>query len=406
MLASDDSDSTSIGFTKITARQYTPMMPQSRTDTGLRLLLLIASFIVICAGLKAASEIVVPVLAAMFVAVISIPPLQYLKRIGFPSWLAGSLVFTIVVLLVLIAGAFATRYATEVSFNLPTYRVEIEQRVDNLVDRMRETARGFGLTILEPHSVPVPLDGTDPAMGAVDPETQSESESWLEQQLDPSKLVGLFGSLLSSLTSLLRNTLFVLLTVFFILTEASTIPEKIRFASTDPDAEISRFSRVYHDIQIYLAVKTQMSAATGFCAGFSLWLIGVPYWGLLAFITFLLNYIPALGSIIASIPAILIAWATLGFGWAIAVLLIYLAINTIFGSILEPKIMGRRMGLSALVVFLSLVFWGWLLGIVGMFLAVPLTMMVKIMLDRSDDLRWIGILLGPQPGKAETKPQD
>ena len=80
--------------------------------------------------------------------------------------------------------------------------------------------------------------------------------------------------------------------------------------------------------------------------------------------------------------------------------------GSIFGSILEPKIMGRRMGLSALVVFLSLVFWGWLLGIVGMFLAVPLTMMVKIMLDRSDDLRWIGILLGPQPGKVETKTQD
>lgn len=381
-------------------------MPNRRTDTGLRLLLLLASFIVICAGLKAASEIVVPVLAAIFVAIISIPPLQYLRRIGFPSWLAGSLVFTIVVLLVLIAGAFATRYATEVSFSLPTYRAEIEQKVDTLVDQIRETARGFGLTILEPPSRKPPLlDGaptTDPGTPALEP----EHESWLEQQLDPSKLVGLFGSLLSSLTSLLRNTLFVLLTVFFIMTEASTIPQKIRIASSDPDAELSRFSRVYHDIQVYLAVKTQMSAATGLCAGLALWLIGVPYWGLFAFITFLLNYIPALGSIIASIPAILITWATLGLGWAAVVMIVYLAINTIFGSILEPRIMGRRMGLSALVVFLSLVFWGWLLGVVGMFLAVPLTMLVKIMLDRSDDLRWLGILLGPQPGKSETPTQE
>ena len=204
----------------------------------------------------------------------------------------------------------------------------------------------------------------------------------------------MFGSLLTSLTSLLRNTFFVLLTVFFILTEASTIPDKIRFASNDPEADMGRFSRVYHDIQIYLAVKTQMSAATGFCAGFGLWLIGVPYWPLLAFITFLLNFIPALGSIIAAIPAVLITWAAVGFNWAIVVLLLYLAINTLFGSILEPKIMGRRVGLSALVVFLSLVFWGWLLGIVGMFLAVPLTMLVKIVLDRSDDLRWVGILIG------------
>ena len=138
-----------------------------------------------------------------------------------------------------------------------------------------------------------------------------------------------------------------------------------------------------------------MSAATGFCAGFALFLIGVPYWPLLALITFLFNFIPTLGSIIAAIPAILITWAVLGFNWALVVLVIYLAINTFFGSILEPKIMGRRIGLSALVVFLSLVFWGWLLGIVGMFLSVPLTMLVKIIFDRSDDLRWIGVLLGP-----------
>lgn len=374
-------------------------MASPKTDRGLRLLLLLASFIVLCAGLKAASDIVVPVLAAMFVAIISIPPLQFLRRIGFPGWLAGSLVFTIVVLLVLIAGAFATRYAAEVSFDLPGYRAEIDQRVDELVDRAREIASNFGFTILEPHVVPSPdgLDGTDDPIG----EVPTQNENWLEQQLDPSKLVGVFGSLLASLTSLLRNTLFVLLTVFFILTEASTIPAKIRQASNDPDGDLSRFGRVYHDIQIYLAVKTQMSAATGLCAGFALWLIGVPYWPLLAFITFLLNFIPALGSIIAAIPAILITWATLGFGWALAVLLLYVAINMIFGNIIEPKIMGRRMGLSALVVFLSLVFWGWLLGIVGMFLAVPLTMLAKIVLDRSDDLRWLGILLGPPPSASE-----
>ena len=374
-------------------------MPQARTDTGLRLLLILACFVIVCAGLKSASEVVVPVLAAMFVAIISVPPLQFLRRKGLPSWLAGSLVFMIVVLLVLIAGAFATRYAAEVSSALPEYRVEIEERVDNLVMDLRNRARGLGLTILEPHPPITPIDPTAPDAAPLPPGQEVPHETWLEQQLDPSRLVGVFGSLLSSLTSLLRNALFVLLTVFFILTEASSIPEKIRYASADPEADMSRFSRVYQDIQVYLAVKTQMSVATGVCAGFALWLIGVPYWPLLAFITFLLNYIPALGSIIASIPAILITWATGGLFWAAVVLGIYLGINTVFGSILEPKIMGRRMGLSALVVFLSLVFWGWLLGIIGMFLAVPLTMIVKIMLDRSDDLRWIGVLLGPLPSK-------
>ena len=126
-------------------------MPQARTDTGLRLLLILACFVIVCAGLKSASEVVVPVLAAMFVAIISVPPLQFLRRKGLPSWLAGSLVFMIVVLLVLIAGAFATRYAAEVSSALPEYRVEIEERVDNLVMDLRNRARGLGLTILEPH---------------------------------------------------------------------------------------------------------------------------------------------------------------------------------------------------------------------------------------------------------------
>ena len=374
-------------------------MQPKRTDAGLRLLLLIASFIIVCAGLKASSDIVVPVLAAMFVAIISIIPLQFLKRIGFPGWLAGSFVFTVVVLLVLIAGAFATRYATEVSFDLDNYRVKIDQRADALVDQARETARHFGLTILEPHPMPV-TDGTNTSTEGITDELGVDAqENWLEQQLDPSRLVGVFGSLLSSLTSLLRNTLFVLLTVFFILTEASTIPDKIRYASNDPDADMNRFTQVYQDIQVYLAVKTQVSAATGICVSFALWMMGVPYWPLLGFITFLMNYIPTLGSIIASIPAIVITWANYGFGWALVVLAIYLTVNTVFGSILEPKIMGRRMGLSALVVFLSLVFWGWLLGIIGMFLAVPLTMIVKIMLDRSDDLRWIGVLLGPAPDK-------
>jgi predicted PurR-regulated permease PerM len=358
-------------------------MPSVTRDRGLKLLLLIAAFIIFCAGLKAASSIIVPVLAAIFVSIISIPPLQFLRRIGFPGWLAGTVVFTTVVLIVIIAGAFATRYATQVNLELPTYQREIAERVDNLIENLRNR----GITIFEPHEAALEETAGEEAH-------DSKTETWIEQQLDPSKLIGVFGSLLASLTALLRNTFFVLLTVFFILTEASTIPDKIRVASNDPDADMGRFSRVYHDIQVYLAVKTQMSAATGICAGFGLWLIGVPYWPLLAFITFLLNFIPALGSIIAAIPAVLITWAAVGFNWAIVVLLLYLAINTLFGSILEPKIMGRRVGLSALVVFLSLVFWGWLLGIVGMFLAVPLTMLVKIILDRSDDLRWVGILLG------------
>ena len=124
------------------------------------------------------------------------------------------------------------------------------------------------------------------------------------------------------------------------------------------------------------------------------WVIGVDYpvlWGLLAF---LLNYIPTLGSIIAAIPPVLLAMVQFGWTWALVVAMVYLAINICIGSLLEPRLMGRRMGLSTLVVFLSMVFWGWVWGPIGMILSVPLTMLLKILLMHSDDLRWVGVLLG------------
>ena len=113
-------------------------------------------------------------------------------------------------------------------------------------------------------------------------------------------------------------------------------------------------------------------------------------WGLIAFF---LNYIPNIGSIIASIPAILIALIQFNFFYAFLVALIYLFINIIMGSIIEPKYLGKELGLSTLIIFLSLIFWGWLLGPVSMLLSVPLTMVMKIALESSNDTKWIAILL-------------
>jgi len=144
----------------------------------------------------------------------------------------------------------------------------------------------------------------------------------------------------------------------------------------------------------YLAIKTIFSLATGILVGIWLFILGVDYpilWGLLAF---LLNYVPNIGSIIAAIPACLVALIQLGPVYALSAALGYLVLNIAIGSILEPRFMGRGLGLSTLVVFLSLVFWGWVLGPVGMLLSVPLTMIVKIALEGRDDTRKMAILLG------------
>jgi predicted PurR-regulated permease PerM len=114
-------------------------------------------------------------------------------------------------------------------------------------------------------------------------------------------------------------------------------------------------------------------------------------WGMLAF---LLNYVPTIGSIIAAVPAVLLALVQLGVGEATATAIGYVAINVVFGVILEPRWMGYGVGISPLVVFTGLIFWGWVFGPVGMLLSVPLTMTLKLALESDNRTRWIAILLG------------
>ena len=127
-----------------------------------------------------------------------------------------------------------------------------------------------------------------------------------------------------------------------------------------------------------------------------LWLLvlGIDFallWGLLAC---LLNFVPTVGSIIAGVPAVLLALIQGGPGLAAATAAGYLATNLVMGNIIEPKVMGRGLGLSALVIFLSLIFWGWVFGPIGMLLSVPLTMIAKVALEAGESTRWMAIMMG------------
>ena len=135
--------------------------------------------------------------------------------------------------------------------------------------------------------------------------------------------------------------------------------------------------------------------------GLLLWLLSVPYpvlWGTLAF---LLNYIPTIGSILAGIPAVLLSLVVGGPSLAAWVVVVYLVVNNLIGSFLEPRFMGSRLGLSPLIVLLSMIFWGWVLGPVGMFLSVPITMTLKIALEGTPETRGIAMLMGPAPTPEE-----
>jgi predicted PurR-regulated permease PerM len=181
------------------------------------------------------------------------------------------------------------------------------------------------------------------------------------------------------------------------LLESVELGDKQRLlVGADPDS-FRRYSKITREVQSYLLYKTLVSLATGLSVGIWVGLLGLDFPALWGFVAFALNYIPNIGSILAAVPAVGLALLQLGPGRALVVALGYVAINFWWGNLVEPALLGRRLQLSPLVVLVSLIFWGWVWGPIGMLLSVPLTMMLKIVLENSPGLRWLGALLAPQP---------
>ena len=334
------------------------------------MLLTAAAFVVVVAGMRAAEAIVVPFLLSVFIAIISAPSLFWLERKGLPRWLAMLIVIGAIIAVGIGVTALVGTSIREFSRDLPEYRARINAQVVPLVEWLR--AKGMNI----------------PA---------GEYMSYFE----PGAAVQLAADLLNGFGKVLGNAFLIFLTVLFILLETASFPRKFRAVADDPDHALDRFSVFRVNVKRYLVIKTVASLGTGIAIGLWLAVLGVDYpmlWGLLAF---LLNYVPNIGSIIAAVPAVLFAAVQLGPGAALWLAAGYLVVNVLVGSIVEPRFMGRGLGLSALVVFLSLVFWGWVLGPVGMFLSVPLTMMIKIALDSRPDTHWIAVLLGPEGAAAD-----
>ena len=192
---------------------------------------------------------------------------------------------------------------------------------------------------------------------------------------------------------ILTNSFLILLTVIFILFEASSFQQKVEAAFGDPKGTLAQVQKITEAVNNYLAIKTIASLGTGVIVAILVWVLRIDFpviWGLLAF---LLNFIPNLGSIIAAIPPVLLGYIQFGIGRALLVAAGFGVVNLVFGNVVEPKLMGRKLGLSTLVVFPSLIFWGWVWGPAGMLLSVPITMVVKIALESNPSTRWISILL-------------
>jgi len=337
----------------------------NRQTGAAQILITLASLVLVLAGLQAAKAILVPFLLAAFIAIISTSPMFWLQRKGLPTWLALLMVVLVVLLLGLLMAGLIGTSVRDLSGSLPDYEAKLRELTTVAVAWLQKR----GLNVSAP---------------------------FLTALLDPGAAMKLVTTLLNALGNVVTNGFLVLMTVIFMLLEASSFPVKLR-AILGADSSLAQLDSFVSNVKHYMLIKTLVSLATGVLVTVWVAILGVDLpllWGLLAFA---LNYVPNIGSVIAGLPAVLLTLVQLGPLRALLVAIGYVVINLLIGSLLEPRFMGRGLGLSTLVVFLSLLFWGWLLGPVGMLLSVPLTMTAKIALDSRDDTRWLATLLGAEP---------
>jgi AI-2 transport protein TqsA len=339
------------------------MLQPQKVHAELRPIYVLAAIVIFVAGLKSASTIITPLLLAIFIAVISGQPVIWLQKKGLPKVIAiPSVVIGLIVVLSGVGGLVGSSLAN-FSENLPQYE-------ESVVDFMTGS-----FALFEQLGMPVTMEQ-------------------IQHSFDPGAVMKFTAGALNGLAGFMSNAFIILLVVVFMLFEMDDIPAKLKAISTNRNQPNNRPYEISRKIRNYLAIKTLTSFSTGLLITIWLWILGVEYailWGLIAF---LMNYIPNIGSLIAAVPAVLFAAVEMGSGAALWTGVGYLIINFVIGSVVEPKVMGEGMGLSTLVVFLSLIFWGWVLGSVGMFLSVPLTMVLKIIFESRDDTRNLAILLG------------
>jgi len=309
--------------------------------------------------------IVVLFFLSLFIVIIFFLSFLLFDHKTFPKILALILIILAFLLFIFLIGLLIGTSINDFSLKLPIYEQKLQSQTQDLINWLKENKL-------------------------------VESDFQIASQFNPGAILNIAGEVFNQISNLFTNGFLILLTVIFILLEEASLPEKLKKMFSSPEDSLGRIQSVTRNINKYITLKTIMNLCNALLVTIFLFFMGVDYfllWGLLAF---LLNYIPTIGSFLALVPPSLLALIQFGFIEAIVVAVGFVVINTLIGNIIEPRFMGKGLGLSPLVVFLSLIFWGWVLGPIGMLLSVPLTITIKIALDSSDETRWLSILLGPE----------
>ena len=342
---------------------------------GLRLILAIACLFIIIGGLRYAGSFLIPVILAFFLAALNMPFIGWLHRRGLHHLLA--VILTVLVNLSILSVFVGLTVNAMMDFlpKAPTYAEE-----------MRAHMEEWGNKVFE---API-LTKTD--------QLQESKENFFEmiRRLTQQFTYELptANQVLDQIASLTGTVFFVFIIMILMMTESLLMRSRFEDIRKANGPELAFLGQISKDIQRYLHIKTAVSLVTGLLAWLLTWSFSLEFpllWGLLAFA---LNYIPSIGSIIAAIPACFLALWQLGVVPSGLIAIGYLCINMSLGNFIEPMLLGRRFGISTLVVILSALFWGWVWGPAGMFVAIPLTMLLKVILDNTEEFRWISVAMG------------
>ncbi|SFR15046.1 MULTISPECIES: AI-2E family transporter [unclassified Enterobacter] len=340
------------------------MVTPNPDKAGLHILLKLASLVIILAGIHAAADIIVQLLLAAFFAIVLNPLVTWFLRRGVKRPVAITIV--VVVMMIVLTALFGVLAASTNEFitMLPKYNKELTRKIFYLQD---------SLPFLHLHMSP---------------------ERML-QRMDSDKMMTFATALMTQLSNAMASIVLLVMTVVFMLFEVRHLPYKLRFALSNPQIHIAGLHRALKGVSHYLALKTLISLWTGVIIWLGLMLMDIQFalmWGVLAF---LLNYVPNIGSVISAIPPMIQALLFNGVYEFVLVGILFLVVHMVLGNMVEPRMMGHRLGMSTMVVFLSLLVWGWLLGPVGMLLSVPLTSVCKIWMETTKGGSKLAILLGP-----------
>ena len=343
----------------------------TRSD-GSKLLRLLASgacFVVLVAGMKAASSLLILFLLATFLAVIITPLFFSLQRQGLPSSVALLLLILALVVLSVVTISVLGQALASFSKDLGTYQSMLMDQAARLTAWLE--GKGF-----------------------------ETAEDVVSDLLNPGLAMRFLGNTVSTLSGLLSQAFVILLVTIFLLFEAAMLPAKVRSLPGMSGEGYDRFQQVIDNVRHYMGLKTVMSLLTGILVGIWAAIMGLPNVVLLGALAFVLNYVPNIGSFMAAIPGVLLALLEHSAQRSVVCAIGYVVINVAVSNGIEPRFMGKGLDLSPMIIVVSLIFWGWVLGPVGMLLSVPLTMTVKIVLESLEETRPLAILMSSAPPRA------